>query len=43
MTQKNFTADEWTRSLQAPMAAGIYIMVTDQSVIVGSITEGIFL
>ena len=40
-SKKYFTTEEWTHLLQAPMAAGIYIMVTDPSFIVGSIKEGI--
>jgi hypothetical protein len=40
MTQKsNFTAEEWTQLLQAPGAAGIYVIMSDPSFIVGSMKE----
>ncbi len=40
MTSKvDFTTEEWTQLLQAPSAAGIYVMMSDPSFIVGSIKE----
>jgi len=34
-----FTDEEWTQLLQAPGAAGIYIMMSDPSFVVGSMKE----
>lgn len=40
MTAKvDFTAEEWQLLLQAPGAAGIYIMMSDPSFVVGSMKE----
>ncbi len=35
----DFTDEEWTQLLQAPGAAGIYIMMADPSFVVGSMKE----
>ena len=35
----DFTAEEWKQLLQAPGAAGIYIMMSDPNFVVGSIKE----
>ena len=42
MTAKtDFTAEEWQQLLQAPGAAGIYIMMSDPSFVVGSMKEAL--
>ena len=42
MTVKtDFTAEEWKQLLQAPGAAGIYIMMSDPSFVVGSMKEAL--
>ncbi len=42
MTVKtDFTAEEWQHLLQAPGAAGIYIMMSDPSFVVGSMKEAL--
>lgn len=37
----DFTAEEWKHLLQAPGAAGIYIMMSDPSFVVGSMKEAL--
>ena len=42
MTVKtDFTAEEWQKLLQAPGAAGIYIMMSDPSFVIGSMKEAL--
>ena len=42
MTVKtDFTAEEWQQLLQAPGAAGIYIMMSDPSFVIGSMKEAL--
>ncbi len=42
MTAKtDFTAEEWKQLLQAPGAAGIYIMMSDPSFVIGSMKEAL--
>ncbi len=38
-TKTDFTNEEWTHLLQAPTAAGMYIMMADPNFVVGSMKE----
>ncbi|HHB75286.1 MAG TPA: hypothetical protein ENK84_01910, partial [Desulfobulbus sp.] len=38
-TKADFTNDEWTHLLQAPTAAGMYIMMADPNFVIGSMKE----
>jgi len=38
-TKADFTNEEWTHLLQAPTAAGIYIMMADPNFVIGSMKE----
>ena len=38
-TKADFTNEEWTHLLQAPTAAGMYIMMADPNFVIGSMKE----